>query len=176
MGIRRPESGRPVGSPLVRPARPEEYADVAALVVSAYSAGGHLDASDGYAAVLGDVAGRAELHPVLVAERDGELVGSVTLTPPGTPLSKDAGADESEFRFLGVAPRAWGTGVAEALVAACEAHARAAGAAAMVISVIEWNEAGLRLYDRLGYRRVPDRDRRPSPAVVLCALRKDLAS
>jgi ribosomal protein S18 acetylase RimI-like enzyme len=111
---------------------------------------------------------------VLVAERDGELVGSVTLTPPGAPLSKDAGPEEYEFRFLGVARRAWGTGVAEALVAACEEHARAAGARRMVISVIDWNDVGLRLYQRLGYRRVPGRDRRPSPTVTLCALEKDL--
>jgi ribosomal protein S18 acetylase RimI-like enzyme len=174
VGIARPDSGDRVRAVQVRPARPAEYDAIGALVVAAYSAGGHLEAADGYAAVLGDVAGRADAHPVLVAERDGELVGSVTLTPPGAPLSKDARPEEYEFRFLGVAQRAWGTGVAEALVAACEEHARAAGARRMVISVIDWNDVGLRLYQRLGYRRVPDRDRRPSPTVVLCALEKDL--
>jgi ribosomal protein S18 acetylase RimI-like enzyme len=174
VGIERPDSGESTRGVLVRPARAAEYDDVARLVVAAYAAGGHLEAADGYAAVLGDVAGRADAHPVLVAERDGELVGSVTITPPGTPLSKDARADEAEFRFLGVAPTAWGTGVAEALVAACEERARAAGAVRMVISVIDWNEVGLRLYERLGYRRVPERDRRPSPTVVLCALEKEL--
>ena len=176
MGIERPDSGDPGSDLVVRPARPVEFDEVARLVVAAYSAGGHLEAADGYAAVLGDVAGRAELHPVLVAERAGALVGSVTLTPPGTPLSKDAGPEEYEFRFLGVAPEAWGTGVAEALVAACEGRARSAGAARMVISVIDWNEAGLRLYERLGYHRVPERDRRPAPTVVLCALAKELTA
>ena len=43
-----------------------------------------------------------ELHPVLVAERAGELVGSVTVTPPGTPLSKDARADEAAGTSLSV--------------------------------------------------------------------------
>ncbi len=115
----------------VREARPEEYAEVGELVTAAYVAGGALNGDSGYAAHLRDVAGRAAEHPVLVAEREGRIVGTVTLTPYGTPHSHDARPGELEFRYLGVAPEAWGTGVGAALVAACEAAAAAAGVGRM---------------------------------------------
>ena len=155
---------------VVRPVRPEEHAAVGELLLAAYGAGGHLRGDPGYGAHVADVAGRSQQHHVLVAERDGALVGSVTITPPGSPDSEQAAADELEFRFLGVAPEAWGTGVAEALVAACEDYAVEAGLRSTVICVIDWNEPALRLYERLGFRRAPDRDWRPRPDIHLCAL------
>jgi RimJ/RimL family protein N-acetyltransferase len=155
-------------SPLViRAVRPVEHAAVGELVVAAYRAGGHLKNDEGYGVHLADVAGRADEHPVLVAERDGVLVGTVTICPPGTSHSKDARPDEVEFRYLGVAQQAWGTGVADALVAACDDWAREAGASALVLSAIEWNDAATRLYDRLGFQRDPERDREPAPGIVL---------
>jgi ribosomal protein S18 acetylase RimI-like enzyme len=171
VALTRPESVRTE----VRTARPDEYLAVGRLVEEAYRAAGHLDRDSGYADHLRDVAGRADAHPVLVAVRGDALVGSVTITPYGTPHSHDAGPDELEFRYLGVARDAWGTGVAEPLVTACEGWALEHGASALVISVIAWNEPALRLYGRLGFRRVPERDREPAPGIVLCALVKDLA-
>jgi ribosomal protein S18 acetylase RimI-like enzyme len=152
---------------LIRVARPDEYAAVGELVVAAYRAGGHLQRDEGYGIHLADVAGRAEEHPVLVAERDGVLVGTVTICPPGTSHSKDAEPDEVEFRYLGVAREAWGTGVADALVAACDDWAREHGAAALVLSAIDWNDAATRLYERLGFQRAPERDREPAPGIRL---------
>jgi GNAT superfamily N-acetyltransferase len=157
----------PVAPLVIRPARPEEHAAVGELVVGAYRAGGHLRRDEGYGVHLADVAGRADEHPVLVAERDGLLVGTVTICPPGTPHSKDARPDEVEFRYLGVAREAWGTGVADALVAACDDWAREHGAAALVLSAIDWNDAATRLYERLGFDRAPERDREPAPGILL---------
>jgi RimJ/RimL family protein N-acetyltransferase len=147
---------------------------VAELVVAAYRAGGHLRRDPGYGVALADVAGRAERHPVLVAERDGRLVGTVTLCPYGAPQTKEALPGELEFRYLGVAQEAWGTGVAEALVSACDARARAEGAEALVLSVIDWNEPAARLYRRLGFEREPARDREPAPGIVLQVWRRPL--
>ncbi len=155
---------------VVRPLAPGEESEVGALLLAAYAAGGHLRSDPGYGVHVADVAGRSVANTVLVAERDGMLVGSVTITPHGSPDSADAGPDEAEFRFLGVAEQAWGTGVAEALVDACEQWAAAHGLARIVISVIDWNEPGLRLYRRLGFTRAPERDRTPAPGIVLCAL------
>jgi ribosomal protein S18 acetylase RimI-like enzyme len=155
---------------VVRVARPDEHAAIGDLLLSSYGAGGHLKDDPGYAEHLADVSGRSEANPVLVAVRGDRLVGSVTITPYGTPNSHDATATELEFRFLGVAPEAWGTGVAEALVAACEDYAVEAGLDAIVITVIAWNTPALRLYRRLGFRRVPERDRLPAPGIQLCAL------
>ncbi len=152
---------------VIRPARPDEHEAVGDLVLSAYVDGGALDGDAGYAAHLRDVAGRAGEHPVLVAERDGVLVGTVTLTPPGTPQSADARPDELEFRYLGVARAAWGTGVAAALIEACEAEAVRRGARALVLSVIRGNAAAIALYRRTGFVPDPTRDREPAPGVHL---------
>ncbi len=156
-----------VPSVTVRPVRPDEHAAVGELVTAAYLAGGALNGDSGYAAHLRDVAGRVAEHPVLVAERDGRIVGTVTLTPYGTSHSHDARPGELEFRYLGVAQEAWGTGVGEALVAACEAAAAAAGDTALVLSVIDSNESARRLYARLGFTPDPARDRQPAPGVRL---------
>jgi RimJ/RimL family protein N-acetyltransferase len=160
---------------MIRAVRPDEYSEVGNLVVGAYRAGGHLQRDEGYGVHLADVAGRADEHPVLVAERDGVLVGTVTICPPGTSHSKDAQDDEVEFRYLGVAQSAWGTGVAEALVDACDDWARDSGAAALVLSAIDWNEPATRLYVRLGFQRVPERDREPAPGIVLQVWRREVS-
>jgi RimJ/RimL family protein N-acetyltransferase len=160
---------------VIREARHDEHAAVADLVVAAYRAGGHLQRDAAYGEHLADVAGRADAHPVLVAERAGQLVGTVTICPYGSPQSKDASPDEVEFRYLGVSPGAWGTGVAERLVSACDDWAREAGAGALVLSVIDWNEPAARLYRRLGFSRVPERDREPAPGIGLQVWRRPLA-
>jgi RimJ/RimL family protein N-acetyltransferase len=163
------EPSRPsVASPLeIRRVRPEEYDETGVLVEAAYAAGGVLDNDRGYGAHVRNVAGRAPDHPVLVALRDGRIVGSVTITPSGSPQSELAREGEVEFRYLAVAPRAWGTGVAQRLVAAVEDWARGHEAHRLVLCVIESNQAAARLYEHLGFERDPERDRVPVPEVVL---------
>ena len=48
-------------------------------------------------------------------------------------------------------PEARGTGVVEALMAACEDVARGSGADTLTLAVMEDNPAGLRAYRRLGF-------------------------
>jgi len=151
----------------VRPVRPDEYETAGALVEAAYSAGGLLDNDRGYGAHVRDVAGRVGAVPVLVAVRDGRIVGSVTVTPHGSGHSELAREGEVEFRYLGVAPEAWGTGVASALVDAVEAQAAGSGADRLVLCVISDNVAAERVYERMGFTRVPERDRQPMPEVLL---------
>jgi ribosomal protein S18 acetylase RimI-like enzyme len=156
----------------IREVRPEEYAEAGRLVEAAYTAGGLLDNDRGYGAHVRDVAGRAADHVVLVALRHGRLVGSVTITPHGTPQSELARDDEVEFRYLGVAPEAWGGGVAAAMVAACQEYAVSTGARRLVICVISDNVRAHRLYERLGFVRTPDRDWTPVPGVELWAFER----
>jgi RimJ/RimL family protein N-acetyltransferase len=153
----------------IRRVRPDEHEAAGALVEAAYLAGGLLDNDRGYGAHVRDVAGRAGDHPVLVAVREGRLVGSVTITPCGTPHSEVAREGEVEFRYLGVSPEAWGGGVAQALVAACEDFARDTHAERLVLCVISDNLKAHRLYERLGFVRDPDRDWTPVPTVRLWA-------
>ena len=146
------------------------------LCVRAYIAGGHLTSGDPYESTLRDVAGRDNEGSVLVAMRAGRLVGTATICNPGSPCSEVSRPGESEFRFLAVEPKAWGTGVGDTLVAALHEHARRNGASAMVICVMALNRAGHRFYTRLGYRRFPERDWSPTPAVQLQAYRFELVS
>ena len=162
-------------SPLqIRLVRPEEHEVIGALVEASYSAGGVLNNDRGYGAHVRNVAGRASDHPVLVAVRDVRIGGSVSITPPGTPQSELAQDGEVEFRFLAVAQEAWGTGVAEAMVAAVAEWAREHGAHRLVLCVIETNLAAARLYERLGFERNPERDWVPVPEVVLHCWQREL--
>lgn len=158
---------------IVRAAEPAEYVAVGDLCSRAYWAGGGMVAgdSDRYETVLRNVADRAAHAPVLVAVRDGDLVGTATLTPPGTPFAEVSRPGEMEFRFLAVDPAAWGTGVGEALTRGCITFAREVGAHTMVICVLDGNARATGLYVRQGFVREPERDFRPAPPVQLRAYR-----
>lgn len=151
----------------VRPVRPEEVAEAGALVEAAYATGGLLDNDRGYGAHVRDVAGRVGDVPVLVAVRDGRIVGSVTIAPHGSRHSELAREGEVEFRYLGVAPEAWGSGVATRLVEAVEDYAVRSGAERVVLCVVEGNVAAERVYERLGFTRRPERDWEPVAGVLL---------
>lgn len=158
----------------IRPADPSQYTAIGELCVRAYIAGGHLTSGDPYETTLRDVAGRDTGGTVLVAMREGDLVGTATICNPGSACSEVSRPGEAEFRFLAVSPQSWGTGVGEALVNTLHARARVDGASAMVICVMAHNHAGHRFYTRLGYQRLPERDWSPVPAVSLQAYAFDL--
>ncbi len=159
---------------VVRVARPDEWQRAGAIAEESYRAAGHLEQDHGYDEVLRDVASRAEPGPVLVAEVGGRLVGTVTVTPAGSPHAEIARPGEIEFRYLGVHASVWRAGVARAMVDAVVAHARAAGAQRLVCCVIDWNDPAHRLYLRYGFRRAPGRDWTPVPGIMLLAYEYDL--
>lgn len=132
--------------------------------------------SDSYLAHVQDAAGRAASATLLVAEAAGRVLGTVTLAAAGTPFADIARPGEYEFRMLAVDPEATGRGVASALVRACEQRASAEGAERIVCSVEDKNAPALRLYDRLGYVREPERDWTPEPGVSLLVLGRRLGA
>src|SRR6185437_9111082 len=82
---------------------------------------------------------------------------------PGSPWQDLGDGAEVEFRMLATLPAARGRGVGETLVRACIERARAAGAPRLVLSTGPEMTAAHRLYERLGFVRVPERDWRPRP-------------
>ncbi|MFB7464424.1 GNAT family N-acetyltransferase [Streptomyces sp. NPDC056224] len=161
----------------IRPVRPADYAELGEVTARAYLADGHLDfgEDDAYLLVLRDVAGRAADAEVLVAERDGRLLGGVTFAPPGSPLADIAGPDEAEFRMLAVAHDARGQGAGEALVRACIERARAIeGVTGLVLSTQHSMTGAHRIYARLGFVRTPERDWAPIDDLRLLAYRLKL--
>jgi ribosomal protein S18 acetylase RimI-like enzyme len=149
-----------VSALVVRPARPDEADVVGALTEAAYAGDGHLDhpGGDAYGAVLRDATARVEEATVLVAERDGAVIGTVTVAPAGTPWANVARPGEIEVRMLAVHGGARRQGVAEALMAVAEDHARTRGLGTVVLSTDFDMIPAQRLYERLGYTRRPDRD------------------
>jgi ribosomal protein S18 acetylase RimI-like enzyme len=149
----------------IRAAHPNEHAALGEICLRAYR---HLGSvSDGYAAELRDVAGRAETDHVLTAvNRDG-LLGCVTVILGDSPWREISGPDEGELRMLAVDPAAQGRGVGEALVQASVDVICAADRRRVVVSSANDMTAAHRLYERLGFARAPARDWRPVPDVQL---------
>jgi ribosomal protein S18 acetylase RimI-like enzyme len=145
----------------IRPARPEEYEEagrVTALAYREFSRPGDPD-WEGYLARIADVRGRAGRTTVLVAVRDGRILGSATLelearvSDEGEPLAPD----EAHVRMLGVHPDARRQGLATALIEACVERARAAGKTRLTLHTTHRMRAAQAMYERLGFRRLPDR-------------------
>jgi ribosomal protein S18 acetylase RimI-like enzyme len=162
----------------IRPATPADFPALARLTVDAYRADGQLAGDHGYDKKLADVETRAEAGELLVAtdEQTGRVLGSVTFVLPGTAYAELSGPGEAEFRMLAVDPAAQGRGAGEALVRACVERATALGCQAVVICVRSFSQPAKRLYARLGFVRVPERDWSPYPGVQLEALRLPLTS
>lgn len=154
----------------IRVAEADDLAELGRICVTAYDRSGQLEPGSPYVETLLDTATRAADSRLLVAEREGRIVGTVTICLPGSSSAEIGGADEVEFRFLAVDPPAWGTGVARALVAACEQHARDSGARALAICVRDINVGAAAMYERMGFTREPDRDWSPRPGIDLLAL------
>jgi ribosomal protein S18 acetylase RimI-like enzyme len=159
---------------LVRQVRADEYTRAGQIVVAAYAAlpGQHM--SGGYAAELADVARRSVEAEVLVA-LEPDLIGCVTFVPDSTsPWAEALRPDEASIRMLGVDPGAQGQGVGARLVDACIERARSIGRSGLFLHSTPWMTSAHRLYERSGFRRVPDRDWVPVPEVPLLAFLLDL--
>jgi ribosomal protein S18 acetylase RimI-like enzyme len=158
---------------VVREAREAELHRIGALTAEVYD--GENLAGPEYLQVLRDARARWEspATTLLVAFDDGaddegedeaeaeDLLGTVVYAAPGSPWQDLATGDEVEFRMLATAVPARGRGVGEALVRACIERAKKAGAPRLVLSTGPEMVAAHRLYARLGFVRVPERDWKP---------------
>ncbi len=202
--VRRPErdwvtaSGEPLRAlvrslppaPVIREARPDEYAAAGQVTLAAYQRDGLLADADDYAETLLDTKRRAVEASLLVAVdetagdgaagnegvagTEGAVLGTVTYCPPGSSYQELSGPGEGEFRMLAVAPAARGRGVGEFLVRTVLRRAREDGHQAVVLSTTTVGHRSHRLYERLGFTRVPGRDWQPTQAVTLLAYRREI--
>ena len=149
-----------VGSPVrIRQMRPDEATRVGQLTLAGYDAYGRIDGP--YRQDLADPLRRRDgCTALLVAELDGEVVGTVTFVLPGDEQWEGRVEPEGDagFRILAVDPAAEGRGVGRALVGACIAAARARGCRRIAIVTMAWMDRAQRMYAQLGFRRRPDLD------------------
>jgi GNAT superfamily N-acetyltransferase len=158
----------------IRPARDDELDDVAALLVDGYgeyAAQMSPDAWASFAQQIGNVRGRMTEADLIVAERDGELVGTVTL------FTDSRGVTESTVgvRALAVPPPQRGTGVARALMEYAIDRARSEGQRRVVLTTTQEMESARDLYEKLGFERDSSLDHEGAPGVRFEGYALDLA-
>lgn len=146
---------------------PADLRAVEELTVGVYRGEGY--ASEQYEPKLRDVAGRARDATVLVALDEVQLLGAVTVATRGGPWAEQYAPGAAVIRMLAVAQAARGRGVGETLVLACLDTARADGCSIVQLSSQPEMTAAHRLYERLGFVRVPQDDWSPEPGVELRA-------
>lgn len=150
----------------IRDARDDEIDIVASLTVDAYAeyaARMSPDAWSMFAQEIANVRGRMNDADIIVAEREGRLVGAVSL------FGAWRGAQEGSVgvRLLAVPPQERGTGIGRALMTHCIDRARGMGASRVALSTTQEMDAARDLYDRLGFRRDPALDHERAPGVRL---------
>ena len=159
----------------VRRATAADHDAIGELTVAAYA--DFTNAAEvGYVDYLRDVATRDREAELWVAddEETGEVLGSVTLCPVGSPWREIGADDEAEFRMLGVGPGAQRRGVGSALMDLVVRRAHEDGMSAIILSSLAAMTAAHRIYERQGFVRLPARDWSPAPGVDLLAFRKEL--
>jgi ribosomal protein S18 acetylase RimI-like enzyme len=118
--------------------------------------------------VLRDL-GAAGNGTVLVAADGSRILGTVMLQfwPNGGEIG--VGDDEAEIRALAVVPDAQGQGAGSALLQAAITRSARRGVRHLVLLTQPDMLAAQRLYQRAGFRRLPERDWSPAPGHTLLA-------
>ena len=106
---------------------------------------------------------------LIVADLAGTLLGSVLYYPVG---SRDT--PWPALRLLAVAPEARGHGTGRALMDECVRRARASGASTIGLHTMEVMAVARRLYERMGFVRVPEDDFHPVGGILVMGYRLDL--
>ena len=145
---------------LIRPAVPADFDAIARITRDAYLAAGYFESADHpYMRQIQNVEQRAADATVWVAERQGRILGSVTLAVEGEPYADIAQSDELEFRMLVVDPSVQRSGAGKAMVQAIIDHAKSLhGIHAVALTTGETWESAHGLYRKTGFLRAPERD------------------
>jgi ribosomal protein S18 acetylase RimI-like enzyme len=156
---------------IVRDARPDELADIGDLRVSAYQAHGFLSPGSGYEPRLRELgtAGDGTVLVAVPASDHSRVLGTVMLQYWPNAGQVVTRPDEAEIRALAVAPDGQGRGTGSALLRAVIKRAGQRGVQHLVLVTQEDMRAAHHLYEREGFRRLPERDWFPFPGELLLA-------
>jgi GNAT superfamily N-acetyltransferase len=171
----------------VRAATTEDRAAMRAVLRAAYTPYARTlgpELFDRYLADLLDLEAHAAHGRLLVAEVDGRIVGTAAFYPDTSVQQFGWPRGWAGGRALSVHPDARGRGVAQALLAHCEALAVMAGARVFAFHTADFMVDAVALYEHLGYRRAPDFDTdlaahygvRTDRPVLLIAYRRELSA
>jgi GNAT superfamily N-acetyltransferase len=148
---------------IIRESRPEEDVVVGELVLEAFVTQyaqklPEVVYTEERKRELRDVAARRAAATVLLAELEGQVVGSVTLYPPGAPGSEAWLPQGANLRQLATTTKLHGKGLSAPLMDAAEALARSWRVSAICLHVRRGAHGVMRMYQRRGYVRDPAGD------------------
>lgn len=153
-------SADPTAALDISPIRPDEHDAVSRIVIDTYRTVDFTIHPE-YGDELVDVARRAA-DPnvvVLVARLDGRPVGHAAVVLGDSPMADHVEPEASSLRMVAVLPEAQGRGVGRALIVEAMDVARRAGRTSMRLYTQPMMQAAQHIYESLGFRRVPERDR-----------------
>lgn len=155
---------------IIRTARADELTEVGEIRVAAYRSGGFLSPASGYEPTLRAL-GTAHDGTVLVAVRrtDARILGTVMLQVWPHAGQVVTSPEEAEIRALAVAPGDQGSGTGGALLQAVTERAVRSGVRHLLLVTQPGMRAAHHLYERAGFRRLPERDWSPAPGAILLA-------
>ena len=163
---------------LLREARSDELDGVSLLLRDAYQQYENFLPQESwkfYVADMMDVRGRLNEAQLIVAELDGQLAGTVTLyLVVGHSSQGGWPGGWAGIRLLAVHPAYRRRGIGRALMEECIRRCRHRGIATIGLHTTEMMNVARRMYERMGFVRVPEFDFYPRPSVVVMAYRLDL--
>lgn len=149
----------------VREAGPSDAEAVRHVIVAAYREYAAVlppAVFDGYLADLLDLDARAGDSHLLVVERAGRIVGTVTFFEDAAAEGLGWPSGWAGLRALAVDPAARGLGIGRALMEACRERAVAAGARVLCLHTAAFMAAAVAIYRDMGFRRAPEFDFSPT--------------
>lgn len=115
----------------------------------------------------------------LVAERGGEIVGSVLILPAGMTVEESDGTtytyENTEVRLLAVLPAMRGQGIGEALMNECVRRVREAGQVKLALHSVSFMVPAQKLYQKMGFVYLPEHDEPVGEDVKVFAYMLNLA-
>lgn len=140
--------------------------------INAYTEHAQAVSEDHWQALKNAISSEADMQQgveLIVAEVEGEIVGTVALFPPKTRAYEGyiEELDYFEIRMLAVAPEVRGKGVAFALVSECITRTKAKGFNAIGLHTADFMKNAINLYERIGFIRIPQHDFQPTDDGVI---------
>jgi GNAT superfamily N-acetyltransferase len=161
---------------IIRDTRPEELDQVSLLLKDAYLQYQKNIPPEAFNPLLEniiDVRSRISEAELIVAELEGKIIGTVTLyLHPGK--EQPWPEDWAGIRLLGVHPAYRNLGIGRALMEECIRRCKKVGIVTIGLHTTEAMSVAKRMYERMGFIRVPEFDFHPQPGVVVMAYRLDL--
>lgn len=165
----------------IRPAQPSEIEGARAVLRAAYSQYEAMFPPENWSTYLADILeieGRSAVSELLIAERNGALVGCVSYYPPGAQMSYPSDDfslhwphEWAAIRLLAVDPTARRVGIGRALTQVCIERSVAKCVPAIGLHTTKEMAVAQSMYERMGFERAPEYDFRPGPTILVEAYR-----